>query len=110
MTAAQASALLSAPPYSYFVTTQPGNGSGAVGTVYQTSPAVGTTLAQGSPITIFVTSGLDPYGHADGHPDGHPDGDADALAERGMSADQLRLRGQGALGSALPVPPRTGRR
>ncbi len=56
MTAAQASALLSASPYSYFVTTQPGNGNGPVGTVYQTSPAVGSPLAQGSPITIFVVA------------------------------------------------------
>ncbi len=54
MSASQAVALLSAAPYSYVVTTQTGGGTGPVGTVYMTSPGVGTTLAPGSPITIFV--------------------------------------------------------
>ena len=56
MTAAQASAVLSAPPYSYVVTTATGNGNGQLNTVYQTNPAVGTALPQGSPITIFVVA------------------------------------------------------
>jgi eukaryotic-like serine/threonine-protein kinase len=60
MTAAQAVAFLSASPYSYVVTTTQGNGSGAVGTVYQTSPAVGSNLPPGSAITIFVVAAPSP--------------------------------------------------
>src|SRR5215472_5445937 len=54
-----AAAELSASPYSYQVTTQQGDGGGStcpVGTVYQTSPATGSTLQPGSPITIFVVA------------------------------------------------------
>jgi eukaryotic-like serine/threonine-protein kinase len=56
MTQAQAQALLSSAPYNYNVTVQPGAGNGAVGTVYQTSPPVGTALPSGSAITIFVVA------------------------------------------------------
>jgi eukaryotic-like serine/threonine-protein kinase len=56
LTAAQAVQLLQSSPYSYVVTTQQGNGNGPVGTVYQTSPAVGTTLPPGGAITIFVVA------------------------------------------------------
>jgi len=56
MTAQQAVALLSTAPYDYVVTTQPGPGPGAPGTVYDSSPAVGTTLAPGSPITLYVVA------------------------------------------------------
>jgi eukaryotic-like serine/threonine-protein kinase len=51
---AQAQALLSGAPYNYNVTVVQGPGNGPVGTVYQTSPAVGSPLAAGSNITIFV--------------------------------------------------------
>jgi serine/threonine-protein kinase len=54
MTQAQAQAFLSAAPYKYNVTVVQGPGNGPVGTVYQTNPAVGTPLPQGSNITIFV--------------------------------------------------------
>jgi eukaryotic-like serine/threonine-protein kinase len=51
---------LSSSPYSFLVTTQQGsssgNGSCPVGTVYQTSPATGTALQPGSPVTIFVVA------------------------------------------------------
>jgi beta-lactam-binding protein with PASTA domain/tRNA A-37 threonylcarbamoyl transferase component Bud32 len=56
MTQAQAQSLLSSAPYNYNVTVQPGAGNGAVGTVYQTSPPVGTALPSGSAITIFVVA------------------------------------------------------
>jgi beta-lactam-binding protein with PASTA domain/tRNA A-37 threonylcarbamoyl transferase component Bud32 len=56
MQQAQAQALLSGPPYNYTVTVMQGQGSGALGSVYQTNPAVGTTLAPYSPITIFVVA------------------------------------------------------
>jgi beta-lactam-binding protein with PASTA domain/tRNA A-37 threonylcarbamoyl transferase component Bud32 len=54
MAQAQAMAFLSGAPYNYNVTVVQGPGNGAVGTVYQTSPAVGTALPSGSSITIFV--------------------------------------------------------
>lgn len=60
MTQAQAMALLQGPPYNYFVTPTPGSGPGAVGTVYATSPPVGTTLGPGSPITIYVVQAPSP--------------------------------------------------
>ncbi len=60
MTASQAVAILSAAPYSYVVTTQTVSGPGQPGTVFQTSPAPGTTLAPGSPITIFVVGSSSP--------------------------------------------------
>ena len=56
MTQAQAQAFLSGAPYNYNVTAVQGPGNGPVGTVYQTSPAVGTPLAPGSSITIFVVA------------------------------------------------------
>ena len=56
MTQAQAQALLGSAPYNYNVSVQPGAGNGAVGTVYQTSPPVGTALPSGSAITIFVVA------------------------------------------------------
>jgi serine/threonine-protein kinase len=53
-----ATAELSGSPYSFSVQTQQGSSSGngqcPAGTVYQTSPATGTTVAPGSPITIFI--------------------------------------------------------
>jgi serine/threonine-protein kinase len=49
---------LSLSPYSFQVATQTGSSSGngncPVGTVYQTSPPTGSTIAPGSQITIFV--------------------------------------------------------
>ena len=54
LTQAQATSLLSAAPYNYNVNVQTGQGPGAVGTVYATSPQAGSTLAPGSPITIYV--------------------------------------------------------
>jgi eukaryotic-like serine/threonine-protein kinase len=56
MTQAQAQTLLGSPPYNYSVSVQTGAGNGAVGTVYQTSPPVGTALPSGSVITIFVVA------------------------------------------------------
>jgi serine/threonine-protein kinase len=51
---------LHGPPYSFMVTTtqgsSTGNGSCPVGTVYQTSPATGSTVLPNSPITIFVVA------------------------------------------------------
>ncbi|MGH3301853.1 MAG: Stk1 family PASTA domain-containing Ser/Thr kinase [Streptosporangiaceae bacterium] len=60
MTQDQAMNLLSGPPYNYQVTVQQGAGQGQPGTVYQTVPAVGTTLAPGSPITIYVVGQASP--------------------------------------------------
>jgi serine/threonine-protein kinase len=57
MQQAAAMQLLSSPPYSYFVTPQPGTGPGGqftAGDVYTTSPPPGTALSPGSPITIYV--------------------------------------------------------
>jgi eukaryotic-like serine/threonine-protein kinase len=48
---------LSGAPYNFVVAPAqqgPGNGTCPAGTVYQTSPATGTTVQPGSPITIFV--------------------------------------------------------
>jgi beta-lactam-binding protein with PASTA domain len=56
MTQAQAQALLGSAPYNYSVSVQTGAGNGAIGTVYQTSPPVGTALPAGSAITIFVVA------------------------------------------------------
>ncbi|HKD87548.1 MAG TPA: PASTA domain-containing protein, partial [Streptosporangiaceae bacterium] len=54
----QAQNLLEGPQYGYMVTPQPGPGTGQPGeqpgTVYATSPSVGTQLAKGSAITIYV--------------------------------------------------------
>jgi len=63
MQEAEAQQLLSAPPYSYFVTPQEGAGPGgqySAGEVYATSPAVGTALSPGSPITIYVVQSASP--------------------------------------------------
>ena len=56
MTTQQAETLLGAAPYGYQVTPQTtaGGGQGPVGTVYATSPGVGSALPAGSPITIFI--------------------------------------------------------
>jgi eukaryotic-like serine/threonine-protein kinase len=54
MTQAQAMAFLSAAPYNYTVTAQPGSGPGAVGTVFATNPSVGNALAPGSSIIIYI--------------------------------------------------------
>jgi eukaryotic-like serine/threonine-protein kinase len=58
MTEQQAKAFLGGPPYSYFVTAVPGPGlpgqTETPGTVYATSPGVGSPLAAGSGITIYV--------------------------------------------------------
>jgi eukaryotic-like serine/threonine-protein kinase len=56
MTQQEAEKTLGASPYGYFVTPQPGAGPGgyAVGSVYATSPRVGSALPAGSPITIYV--------------------------------------------------------
>jgi serine/threonine-protein kinase len=58
MQEAVAQQLLSNPPYSYFVTPQPGpglpGGQYTAGQVYATSPSPGTALPPGSPITIYV--------------------------------------------------------
>ncbi len=54
MSPSQAIALLQAGPYNYTVTQQTGSGPGQVGTVFATSPPVGTALPAGSAITIFV--------------------------------------------------------
>jgi len=53
-TQAQATSVLSSPPYNYLVSVQPGNGPGQPGTVFATSPSVGSPLAPNSPITIYV--------------------------------------------------------
>ncbi len=56
LTAQAAQTTLQSPPYNYMVTTVQGAGPGgyAVGTVYATSPGVGSALGPGSPITIYV--------------------------------------------------------
>jgi len=58
MQESQAKAYLSAAPYNYVVTVLPGTGPAgeAVGTVYATSPQVGSQLPAGSPITIYVVA------------------------------------------------------
>ena len=54
MSPAQATALLQAGPYNYTVTQQTGSGPGQIGTVYATSPPVGSALPAGSAIIIYV--------------------------------------------------------
>jgi eukaryotic-like serine/threonine-protein kinase len=56
MTQAQAMSFLEASPYNYMVIpkTTAGADQGPVGTVYATSPGVGSPLPQGSQITIFI--------------------------------------------------------
>jgi eukaryotic-like serine/threonine-protein kinase len=60
MSPAQATALLQAAPYNYTVTQQTGSGPGQIGTVYATSPPVGSTLPPGSSITIYVVGAPSP--------------------------------------------------
>ena len=60
LTQAQAIALLSAAPYNYTVTPQAGSGPGQVGTVFATGPSVGSTLAPGSSITIYIVQAPSP--------------------------------------------------
>lgn len=60
MTQGQATALLSSAPYNYQVTFQAGQGPGAVGTVYATSPGVGSTLAPGQGIILYVVAAPSP--------------------------------------------------
>jgi eukaryotic-like serine/threonine-protein kinase len=60
MTQSQAIQVLSMAPYNYTVTTQTGSGPGAVGTVYATNPAVGTQLAPGSSIVLYVVGAATP--------------------------------------------------
>jgi eukaryotic-like serine/threonine-protein kinase len=54
----QAKAFLAAPPYSYVVTAVAGTGPTGEqpGTVYATSPSVGSALGAGSPITIYYVA------------------------------------------------------
>jgi len=54
MSPSQATALLQAGPYNYTVTQQTGSGPGQIGTVFATSPPVGSALPPGSAIVIFV--------------------------------------------------------
>jgi serine/threonine-protein kinase len=54
MTQAQAMSILEGKPYFYHVTVQTGTVSGAVGTVYATSPSASSALPPGSSITIYV--------------------------------------------------------
>jgi len=53
-TAQQAMAILSGPPYQFNVSQQPVSGPGTPGTVQNTSPGPGATLAPGGQITIYV--------------------------------------------------------
>jgi eukaryotic-like serine/threonine-protein kinase len=71
MTLAQAENLLEGAPYNYTVSSQIGAGPGgqyAPGEVYASSPAVGSTLAPGSSITLYVV------GPAGGSPSPTPSG------------------------------------
>ncbi len=60
MSTSQAISLLQAAPYNYTVTQQTGSGPGQVGTVFATSPPVGSALPAGSAITIFVVGAPSP--------------------------------------------------
>ena len=97
---------MSGAPYNYNVTAVQGPGNGPVGTVYQTSPAVGTPLAPGSSITIFVVAPQSSVAAAEFQPADltvrHAYGDAVGNSAR----DQLRLRRQG---ERVPRAGRAGR-
>jgi eukaryotic-like serine/threonine-protein kinase len=60
MTEEQAEQFLSSAPYNYNVSVQTGSGPGQPGQVYATSPSVGSQLAPGSSITIFVVGQASP--------------------------------------------------
>jgi eukaryotic-like serine/threonine-protein kinase len=60
MSPSQATALLQGGPYNYTVTQQTGSGPGQVGTVYATSPPVGSALPPGSAIIIYVVGAPSP--------------------------------------------------
>jgi beta-lactam-binding protein with PASTA domain len=60
-TVSQATGTLSQAPYNYTVTSQVVQGQpGTVGTVYATNPAVGSTLAPGSSIVLYVVGAASP--------------------------------------------------
>jgi eukaryotic-like serine/threonine-protein kinase len=60
MSPSAATALLQGGPYNYTVTQQTGSGPGQIGTVYATSPPVGSPLPAGSAIIIYVVGAPSP--------------------------------------------------
>ncbi|MEX0754730.1 MAG: Stk1 family PASTA domain-containing Ser/Thr kinase [Actinomycetota bacterium] len=57
---AEATALLSAAPYNFDVSSKERFSSAPVGSVFNTNPPAGTPLAPGSPITLLVSRGESP--------------------------------------------------
>jgi eukaryotic-like serine/threonine-protein kinase len=110
MTEQQAEKTLGASPYGYFVTPQPGAGpSGyAVGTVYATSPHVGSALSAGSPITIFVVESPSSSPPASSSPPTSPSPSPSISGTTTPPAGQ-GTTGQGASNPDSPTPDTPGK-
>jgi eukaryotic-like serine/threonine-protein kinase len=107
MTEQQAETFLGAAPYGYMVTPQTtaGGGQGPVGTVYATSPGVGSALPAGSPITIFIV------GSASSSPSVTPSispSSSPSPSDTTSPPGQGATTGQGATGQSTPDPGTSG--